>query len=288
MDELDERNVDIFTNLMVLTPQGQISISSIDRDRNDSWTELWTHMLEEYGLRGTGMPSGFMTYVQSVQPTAPKPAKGTLEIESLKIDAKDKLIKFGNADWLEESWKTGRWRIVPATYYGADGLCAARKDSELELDIRIPEFSRHPEAHDRLDDEFPDSITQVKAMRITANTDYYMACFSRTFIHRLFDDFKADSCLIVRDENIFKSKFDNALAEFRPRWARLSGNIEYVDPILPKKEPNVYLAKHFRYSYQQEFRFTLTPHVPIEKLQTAYLELGSLRDCCEFVPLASQ
>jgi hypothetical protein len=282
IEELDERNKDIFTNLTTLTPQGQISLPPIDGESPFPWMELWTHMLEEYGLRGTGMPAGFIQGVQMPIPRAKEGAKGTRELQRRGLNPQGKLIKFGKEGHLREALKTGRWRVAAASSYRSDS-CRARQDSELELKYRVPRFQRHPMATNELDERRPDSLVAVRDFQVKASGDYYTSCFARTFIHRLFDDFSANSCLIVMDEKVFTQKMLNAFASFRPQWLASYRRVDYVDPILPKNHPKVHFAKHFRYSYQDEFRFVWIPLQASQVLQSVFIDLGPLTDCCELV-----
>ena len=285
-DDLYDRLVDVFSNLTTLTPEGQIGLPPIKGDIPFPWMELWTHLLEEYGLRGTGLPGGFIQDVALPKPTGDSPAKGTRELSQKGLNAAGKLIKYGNQGWLKETYLTGRWRISPASFYQSDDLCRARKDSEMELGIKIPSFKRHPNASDVLNEDRPDTLVAVRSLEVTAPSDYYLSCFARTFIHRLFDDFSSDSCLIVMDEAKFIEKMFKAFAEFRPRWRGLCRRVDYIDPILPTSYPNIFFAKHFRYAYQDEFRFVWLPDPHVPKLAPVFLELGPLTDCCEFLPVS--
>ena len=282
LDELDERNKDIFANVSTLTPQGQIGFPPVKGDSIFPWMELWTHVLEEYSLRGLGLPEGFIRDVQLPVPTGDGAAKGARELQRRGLDPEGKLIKFGKEEHLRDAFKTGRWRIAPASSYRGDS-CRARQDSELELAYRVPRFQRHSSATDELDDRYPDSFVALQDFQAKASGDYYAACFARTFIHRLFDDFSANSCLIVMDEKIFTQKMLNAFAAFRPQWSALCRKVDYVDPILPKNHPDVYFAKHFRYTYQEEFRFVWMPPQASSVLPPVFIDLGSLSDCCELL-----
>jgi hypothetical protein len=248
--------------------------------------ELWVHILEEYALRELHVEKSFARKVQFPKPTAPAPAKGSRELLDRHIDPTSKLIKFGNQKWLKETWLTGRWRLSSASYYASDGLCAARKDSELVLEICIPNFLRNPQATNEINDGYPEILASVDAMKVTCETDYYLACFARNYLPRLFDDFESDSCLVVMDEKAFRGKFECAVAKALPNALRMSSQVSYIDPLLPKGIPNAYLAKHFRYSYQNEFRFVVLPSENRKRLDPIFLELGPLTDCCEFLSVA--
>ena len=282
LGELHERNEDIFTNLTTLTPEGKLGLPPISGESHFPWMELWTHILEEFGLRGMGLPGGFQRNLELPIPTKSGPAKGTLELQRRGLNAKGKLVKFGKEIHLRESYETGHWLISPASSYQNDP-CRARQDSELEFAYRVPWFRKNPLATRELDEKFSDHLVDVQKFRVSSPGDYYTACFARTFIHRLFDDFRADSCLIVLDEDVFTRRMLNAFAEFRPRWEGICRRVDYIDPILPRSHPDVFFAKHFRYAYQDEFRFVWAPIPPKENLQPIFVELGPLKDCCELL-----
>src|SRR5437660_987436 len=81
-------------------------------------------------------------------------------------------------------------------------------------------------------------------------------------------------CLIVMDEKVFTQKMLNAFASLHPRWSASYRRVDYVDPILPKNHPRVHFAKHFRYSYQDEFRFVWIPLPASQVLQPVIIDLG--------------
>jgi hypothetical protein len=282
-EELDERNTDVFSNIMYLTPEGQLAPTMIGGDSPIEWTELWTHIMEEYGLRGRGMPGGFVTNAQMPRPVGEgRLAKGTLALQRRGISPNGKIIKFGREEHLREALLKGRLRIAPASSYQGDS-CRARQDSELEISYRWPAFVRHPDATQLPDERFPNRLAAVMRFSAIAPSDYYTACFARTFVHRLFDDFDANSCLVVVDEELFKQKMLAGFATFRPKWPGICRQVDYIDPLLPTSHPDIYFAKHFRYAYQQEFRFVWKPPVPVRKLSAAFIETGPLHDCCELL-----
>lgn len=64
------------------------------------------------------------------------------------------------------------------------------------------------------------------------------------------------------------------------------GQAQYIDPLFPVSPPVfVPLAKHFAYSYQEEYRFCWHPPMPIKKLSFIDIEIGSLRGIAELIVL---
>ena len=59
----------------------------------------------------------------------------------------------------------------------------------------------------------------------------------------------------------------------------------YVDPLQqsrPEIAEEIYFCKHFRYAYQNEFRFVLKS-VQQSTLTPFFLELGAITDIAEFI-----
>ena len=237
-------------------------------------------------MRGMGMPGGFFWDASLPKPPAKGPAKGSKELIKRGLNADGRLVRYGNASWLREAYESGKWRVAPASYYASESLCQARRDSELSLSYFVPHFERHTQATGVIDENLPDTLARVESVQARSTTDYYLSCFSRNFIYRLFDDFAADSCLVVTDERAFTERMVAAFQGVNQNWIGCCSRVKYVDPMLPRSHPNIFLAKHFKFSYQDEFRFVWAPRIPVEKLEPVFLNLGSLKSCCEFLPLA--
>ena len=53
----------------------------------------------------------------------------------------------------------------------------------------------------------------------------------------------------------------------------------------PDRRVDVHLCKHFRYAYQNEFRFVWLPDELQRDLPTVFLELGRLKEFCEIIEI---
>jgi hypothetical protein len=63
-----------------------------------------------------------------------------------------------------------------------------------------------------------------------------------------------------------------------------NGKVTYIDPLLPSVTmPDVPMSKHFRYTYQHEYRFVWLPTEAKGQLSYVDLELGPLKDIAELV-----
>ena len=137
-------------------------------------------------------------------------------------------------------------------------------------------------------DQFPKegNIT----LKIESNSDYYVHCLSSVINFRLFADFEADSCLIITEPKLFFRKLLKAFSDKCQSWKVNGGPIEYIDPLNHKikdlKEiDKLYLFKHFRYCYQQEYRVLWIPPVAVNKLEPILLQLSDIKEYCNFISL---
>jgi hypothetical protein len=286
-EDLARRSQDIITNITILTAEGKIGLLSPKAPAKFQWHELWTHVAEEYALRRMHLPANCIDPNTIVRPTAPAPAKGHLEGQSLgKDDLSRKLTKYGNRSWLEAALATGEWLVSPASYYSDAALGYARHDSELEQSVSVALFERTSRPVEGIADEYHHTIKDVFTITLTAATDYYLVSLARGLIYRLFDDFHSTACLIIHDESEFIRRMQTAFAAEMPKWIGECQPVEYIDPCLPPWPIDIYFSKDFRFAYQEELRFVWTPSAPIaSKLDRIALNLGPLEDICEILTL---
>lgn len=115
-DRVAKRFCDIFMNTTELGPDGKIGVHDFKKD--DSWTQKFTHMLEEYGSRG-GTPvdvvaaarAPVVRYFENGDPIALKMFDG------YQPPPPPFLIKYGRKEFLEPMLREGRIRICPASFY---------------------------------------------------------------------------------------------------------------------------------------------------------------------------
>jgi len=67
-------------------------------------------------------------------------------------------------------------------------------------------------------------------------TDYYVSCLTGQLDLRLFDDFDADSCIVVTDYREFAKRMFAAAKRALPSWWHgIFRSVEYIDPFRPPK-----------------------------------------------------
>ena len=116
--ELDSRFGDIMTNDAILTEDGKLGIIP-------DFLEKGTHVLEEYELRGIGLPH---TQIMGKRFKIPTPIKDYRLIRKIKADypkgipQKFTLFKYGKLKYFKNFIENGHLRIQPASVYADPSL----------------------------------------------------------------------------------------------------------------------------------------------------------------------
>ena len=288
--ELNQRVRDVFLNNLRLTADAKIAIPSMGREGMRGM-ELWTHVLEEMALRHGPYPNGFTRDILHSEPfpdlVGELGRKAASILSSEGLIAGDVFIKFGKAEHMRSLFERGAIRVQPASYYATPSHNGAIRDDELSLPISLS-LTRDDIIKVVLNpQDVPSSrIDQRLDITYNAGTDYWLYCVTTAVEPRLFVDFQADSCVIIKDRAHFQKLMTLQSAANFPKTVHRQGNAIYIDPLLPSTAIiDVPMSKHFRYEYQKEYRFVWTPLHPRANLPHVDLELGSLRSCAQLVVL---
>lgn len=294
--ELILRLRDIVLNLLTVAPGGiGFMASDINPDEisNEStaWLEKGTHVLEEFALRYGRHPAGFDANTlpkESLPDFASELAKkAARRLAAMGIKPGDVFIKYGKRNYMEMLHESGALRIQPAIYFSETTHNQAIKDDELTLPLSVT-ASREELASvlPNCDKISPDIANPRVDVTLSLPSDYWLYCVSSSLTPRLFVDYNADACVIIRDRDRFTRMIGEAsLAKLRVRYRPGPGRIEYVDPLLPQSIPSVAFSKHFRYSYQHEFRFCWLPPQNLVRVRHCDVAIGGLKEFSDLVVL---
>ncbi len=190
------------------------------------------------------------------------------------------IVKFGKAAHIEQMYSKGCFRISSASSY-AESQNAAIRDQELASNVVLPPRMKLTMEIDGTQQEIPNLIRPICLTRQCKN--FYVFCASSTFRPRLFDDFDADACLLVRDLSRFTIRLWREMATRSRQTDGLMGPVHYEDPLHPiGAGRSVEMTKDFRYEYQSEWRMTWSAEVPLSPdAEPVTIEIGSLRESCE-------
>lgn len=130
--DLDQRMEHVFSNLSVLTHEGKIGLLPVN-DKNEQWMILWTHLLEEYGLRSISIPSDLTSMKGFPDPDLPKAQSAAKTVRRRSLQPGSYLFKFGKAEYLIPLLKNGEILIRQASYYSDPTLNHAIHDDELSI-----------------------------------------------------------------------------------------------------------------------------------------------------------
>lgn len=288
--ELNRRIRDVFLNLLRLTPEAKIGPPPIGPEM-DAWMQKWTHVLEEMEMRHGPYPGGFTRDILHSEPfpdfASELAEKAAIKLSSLGLKRGDVLIKFGKREHMERLHGVGNLRIQPASFFLNRDHNGAIRDDELTRTMSmvlsrddVVKLVVNPQD---VPEDAPDQRVDVQ-FRWT--TDYWLYCVTSSVEPRLFVDFEADACVIIRDRAKFTEMLHKAGEQHLPGTIMRHGPAIYIDPLLPQSAPLfVPLVKHFGYSYQDELRFCWLPPQPIAKASYIDVEVGSLKDIADLIVL---
>lgn len=286
-EELVARAGHLMTNLLALTAENKIGLLEV-RGPAAQWHRKWGHALEEFVLRHGPFPAGMSPEIQK---SLQIPDTDTPPIPPAYADLRPRagsfLVKLGRREHLEPFIDSGVIRIAPASAYDDPSLNAAIADDELSFETITPTTDV------RLELLPPDGGPPIPLpasgnlrVRHTLPTNYYVSCFSTAADFRLFGDFGANACVVIRDPREFLIRLTRAFRAHISGFKVGGGAVRYLDP-LEARPIDVYLpmVKHFRYWYQWEYRVYWLPDTPLKQLEPLFLDLGSLGDIADILLL---
>lgn len=281
--KLEERTIDIFTNMMTLSEKGQISLHGIN-ELGEFWMIKWTQVLEEFSLRfgpyPNGFTNGFLKEAQLIKPSHPHPPKAKIAIDKIGGIPEKALFKFGKAEHLNDIFHKGEIRVAPASYYNDPSLNKAIKDNELSFTVT----SRPSDVH--ITNSTGETINPIGNIEFTveSTTNYYVFCFAQNYTYREYDDFEADTCIIVREPEKLLERMIEAFENKVDGFTGYPTPVKYLDPLQAKSDDvEIFMSKHFRYAYQNEYRIIWFPHHQVKKLEPVYIDIGSIESFADII-----
>ncbi|MCX5867387.1 MAG: hypothetical protein NT009_07905 [Proteobacteria bacterium] len=224
--ELEQRFLDIFSNFLMLNENNKIGPLHMNSE-GIYWGNLIIHALEEFRLRygdyPAGFPDGLINIFENVSiptPNHPFANKAASVCRKFNYDGKGFLFKYGMHQYLKDIFMFGKIRINSASYYKDESLNPSLRDDELRISTqeklngaRITYYDKKIEKLRKIP-VINDTITRIWESK----SDYYVYCLSKAFVPRLFVDFNADACLIIKKPSEFLEK---VMCDIAPeKWTR--------------------------------------------------------------------
>jgi hypothetical protein len=243
-DELRDRYCSIVRNLRLLVSPGYDFIPIISFHSSWYWYRKEHQTRLEFALRGQEAPITLHdleeTISDVVAPVHPKFPNGT-----------EVIFRYGKRTYMREMVDHGRIRFSPAQSYDDKENNEARRDEELA------KHAYTPGQYVTLTHESGKPINLIGDIKHTVEEPtYHLVCFSCMWHRNLFEEFEADTCVIVSNPSEFAKRLQAAGQSVFPGWYFLDCPVEYFDPYEHVK--NEYfssaMSKDFRFAYQREYR----------------------------------
>lgn len=288
--ELNKRIRDIFLNMLLVTPEAKIGVLMPDKTGAE-WMEKWTHVLEEMVCRYGPYPAGFDRDILHSEPfpdfASELATKGANRISALGLRPGQVFMKYGRRDFMESLVERGALRLQPGSFFSKPNLNQAVRDDEMSVPVsfmltreQIVRLVKNPE-------DVPAEILEQRLdFTFRSTADFWLYCLTVSIEPRLFVDFEAEACVVIRDRAEFGRRLLKAATPYTGKTDVRQAKANYVDPLLPRS-PKIFtpLAKPFSYSYQLEYRFCWLPSPPREKVEHIELVMGPLHDIAELIVL---
>jgi len=268
-EELGIRLDEVINNGMGLTADQKIDFTDA---ANDQLAASFTHVLEEYRLRSSGIPEEQIKKLHFPNYEWPGIKAAFDAFDSLKIEPGSYLLKYSKKEHLIDTIEKGVIRISPASTLDDPSLNYAIRDDELSFSLQSLEARK-----------------ERRSELLTIPTDYYVYCMANEFSLRLFGDFQADACLVITKPFVFLNRLGNAVLKQLPGWIGFGRPVTYLDPVKAKTaDIDIFITKSFRFEYQREYRLFWRPQKPQKNLPYLWVEIGSLHDCSKLIDLGEK
>ena len=281
-EKLLDRGNDIFRNIFQLNDKGQITLEN-EESIAAYWMDLWSEFLQECLMRGiTEKDMGPTVAGQSpFKGKDPRPKSIGQRLKDVDIPTSPYLVKYGKREHLDKLHKEGILRIAPASEFDDPSMNTAQKDNEQSIQFEIDVTSvpvMGPGAEKNTKRHIP--------LSMDLNTNYYVTCLSEGLRHRLFIDFDADACLVIKDPDVFKDLVISALSAELTGFQFKAERVTYYDPLsISPVDLEPIFHKHHRYTYQEEVRIIAVPNEPTTILEPVFINLGSLTEISNVIDI---
>lgn len=269
---LIERYKDILRNMKAL----------ISRDRDvipiQSFLSSWYWFRKEHQTRFE-----FALRNVSLPVASPHGIKFNNEIMGAPVrprhpNAGDVLFRYDKRTRIEELAHEGKIRIRPASDFRQMEHNRARQDEECSKKSFLAG------AHTRITTRDGHNIPILGDVEQTVSMpDYYVFCMTCDWDPELFTDFEADTCIVIKDAELFARRVEIAAALQLLGWYFHHNPVQYFDPYerLKNEYFGAMMSKDFRFAYQREYRFLWSPQNGGAPDGFKFLELGSLGNLVE-------
>jgi hypothetical protein len=265
-DLLEKRYLDIIRNIVRIVSRERDVIPINSFLSSWYWYRKEHQTRLEFYLRGVTPPIGPPEWIPN-NDGVDAPARPRCPNYS------DVLFRFGKSQYMLPFFHRGSVRIGPASQYMSGMPGDPRTDDELKKHSFLPGKNAKVTAKSGKD------IPVVGDIRLTVTShNYFVLCMSCVYHKELFNDFNADTCVVILNHELFVERLSEAAKSFLPNWYFSHLPIQYFDPYnIGKNELlNPLMSKNFSFDYQMEYRFIWFSKEDLHADKHIFLELGSI------------
>jgi hypothetical protein len=251
--DLEDRLKHMIENLLILTPSGKIGLGDLNQYPWNIFIRKFAHTKTEFNIRNSSPHHDFLNSSSIPRPDAYN-SKQFKNISEIVNGSNPELIKFGKYEFLSDY----SLKISLAKSFDDPSLNLAQMDDEMKLVFKVgpTEVSAKDSKGNVLELIGPAEI------KLNLEREYYVFCCSHSFDIRMFDNFEADSCLLIYDYKRFISDIVSKLREKIEIKDSGCDYVTYIDPVQPDiktDEIEIEFCKNLKYQYQNEFRYVFIP-----------------------------
>lgn len=281
-----QRYIDIFENTVSLNEEGLVT-PNLAMQGNFFIISRFGHIMIEAQSRYGGMPVELMVEGNAFLEKYFKvrPPRGVQLFRAVRRRVSGSvLVKYAEQrSFVEDMLRFGRFRISPASFYSSGSLLHAQQDLETSRIWVLPAYPyrKHRKASENYFGRYYPTLNgDIEVKRDVV--DYYLLSMCANIDTRLATDFRAAAALVIHRPETFMGRVEAALQKRFPDFQVLRGEVEYYDPYdLPQPGP-ICMKKHFRFTYQREYRFVAIRRASVF-LNPVFIEIGPLDEVAEAV-----
>ncbi len=306
MKDLNQRFHDLIPNALSIQQGGKVGMEVTPN--GVEWVRYMQHLFKEAQMREAPHPlfldrryepdwsrDGFVRSVKDRHSSKAFDAVKTWA--EAGSDRKFSVAKYGEKYFMEKFLREGEMLVSSSPSFDDEMLTRAQRDDENSFSVfgaRGADGSFIPAS------DLPASSGDRRSLieyRKSMDRDYMLYCMSRTLSPTLFSHFGTayDACVLVHNMDEFVRRVDEGTRKHFPpeEFTYAHSWITYIDPlgaIQPTPEPAgdqvkipIPFLKHFRHTYQSEYRFVWLPKQVRRGLGTQCVSIGSIDDIAEII-----
>lgn len=198
------------------------------------------------------------------------------------------LFRFSKHEFMKDLVQNGGVFLQSASTYKTQENISVRDD---ELELTLTRFLSESEAAVVVKAlTGPAAMSRARILEYAVSApDFLTLCFTDAVNYRMISDWDAEAAVIIRDRDEFYRRFQGASKKLQTeKFGLEQGKLRYIDPYFDSYEKvqqqDLPFCKHFKFSYQREYRYVIRNSQNISN-NDRKVYLGSLSDIATLVDL---